>query len=119
MKDTRPAALGLKRFPAKWRPVRVKKTRQIKNQGSDSIGTEKGLDVDVRGLESMISDGFVCLDLVELPVPGFLVDGSNEAMGRAVFLQPFVDGITVAAGHPDVEGDAVLMLRWSPAVPPC
>ena len=31
------------RFPAKWRPVRVKKTRQIKNlePRSDSIGTEK------------------------------------------------------------------------------
>jgi hypothetical protein len=30
------------RFPAKWRPVRVKKTRQIKNlePRSDSIGTE-------------------------------------------------------------------------------
>src|SRR6186713_3621895 len=35
----------LKRFPAKWRPVRVKKTRQIKNlePRSDSIGTEKAL----------------------------------------------------------------------------
>jgi len=33
------------RFPAKWRPVRVKKTRQIKNlePRSDSIGTEKAL----------------------------------------------------------------------------
>jgi hypothetical protein len=26
-----PAAGGLERFPAKWIPVRVKKTRQIKN----------------------------------------------------------------------------------------
>jgi hypothetical protein len=35
----------LERFPAKWRPVRVKKTRQIKNlePRSDSIGTEKAL----------------------------------------------------------------------------
>jgi methylated-DNA-[protein]-cysteine S-methyltransferase len=34
------------RFPAKWRPVRVKKTRQIKNleSRSDSIGTEKALE---------------------------------------------------------------------------
>ena len=33
----------LERFPAKWRPVRVKKTRQIKNlePRSDLIGTEK------------------------------------------------------------------------------
>ena len=31
------------RFPAKWRPVRIKKTRQIKNlePRSDSIGTER------------------------------------------------------------------------------
>src|ERR1700675_736661 len=35
----------LKRFPAKWKPVRVKKTRQIGNlePRSDSIGTEKAL----------------------------------------------------------------------------
>jgi membrane-associated phospholipid phosphatase len=44
----------LERFPAKWIPVRVKKTRQTKNLGrkhhaydleprSDSIGTEKAL----------------------------------------------------------------------------
>jgi hypothetical protein len=34
------------RFPAKWTPVRVKKTRQIKNlePRSDSIGTEKALE---------------------------------------------------------------------------
>jgi methylated-DNA-[protein]-cysteine S-methyltransferase len=34
------------RFPAKWSPVRVKKTRQIKNlePRSDSIGTEKALE---------------------------------------------------------------------------
>ena len=33
------------RFPAKWTPVRIKKTRQIKNlePRSDSIGTEKAL----------------------------------------------------------------------------
>jgi hypothetical protein len=36
---------GLECFPAKWTPVRVKKTRQIKNlePRSDSIGTEKAL----------------------------------------------------------------------------
>src|SRR5437588_12040253 len=35
----------LERFPAKWKPVRVKKTRQIKKlePRSDSIGTEKAL----------------------------------------------------------------------------
>ena len=35
----------LERFPAKWRPVHVKKTRQIKNlePRSDSIGTETAL----------------------------------------------------------------------------
>jgi hypothetical protein len=35
----------LKRFPAKWKPVRVKKTRQNKNlePRSDSIGTEMAL----------------------------------------------------------------------------
>ena len=33
------------RFPAKWTPVRVKKTRQNRNlePRSDSIGTEKAL----------------------------------------------------------------------------
>src|SRR6266545_7994952 len=38
----------LERFPAKWKPVRVKKTRQIKNlePRSDSIGTEKALDFE-------------------------------------------------------------------------
>jgi hypothetical protein len=36
----------LERFPAKWRPIRVEKTRQIKNlePHSDSIGTEEALD---------------------------------------------------------------------------
>src|SRR5882757_8476185 len=36
------------RFPAKWKPVRVKKTRQIKNPEprSDSIGTDKALARD-------------------------------------------------------------------------
>ena len=36
---------GLERFQAKWRPVRVKKTRQIKNLEPrfDSIETEKAL----------------------------------------------------------------------------
>src|ERR1700693_5680386 len=35
----------LERFPAKWVPVRVKKTRQTKMRSlrSDSIGTEKAL----------------------------------------------------------------------------
>jgi hypothetical protein len=35
----------LERFPAKWIPVRVKKTRQNKKESlrSDSIGTEKAL----------------------------------------------------------------------------
>jgi hypothetical protein len=39
--------VGLERFPAKWAPVRVKKTRQNKKlePRSDSIGTEKALDV--------------------------------------------------------------------------
>src|SRR5215216_7008091 len=39
------ARASLERFPAKWKPVRVKKTRQIKNlePRSDSIGTEKAL----------------------------------------------------------------------------
>jgi hypothetical protein len=34
----------LERFPAKWIPVRVKKTRQTKKleSRSDSIGTERG-----------------------------------------------------------------------------
>ena len=39
----KPAIGALERFPAKCEPVRVKKTRQIKNPEprSDSIGTEK------------------------------------------------------------------------------
>ena len=41
----RPRHRGLERFPAKWTPVRVKKTRQNKKleARSDSIGTEKAL----------------------------------------------------------------------------
>ena len=37
---------AIERFPAKWKPVRVKKTRQIKNlePRSDSIGTETALE---------------------------------------------------------------------------
>ena len=37
---------GAERFQAKWRPVRVKKTRQIENSEPrfDSIETEKALD---------------------------------------------------------------------------
>jgi hypothetical protein len=40
------------RFRAKWMPVRVKKTRQTKDQslGSDSIRTEKALKRDEIGL---------------------------------------------------------------------
>ncbi|MEH2504144.1 hypothetical protein V1290_002955 [Bradyrhizobium sp. AZCC 1578] len=39
----KPAIGAPERFPAKWEPVRGKKTRQIKNPEprSDSIGTEK------------------------------------------------------------------------------
>ena len=39
----KPAIGASGRFPAKWEPVRGKKTRQIKNpeRRSDSIGTEK------------------------------------------------------------------------------
>jgi hypothetical protein len=38
----------LERFPAKWIPVRVKKTRQTNNLEPrfDSIGTEKALGLD-------------------------------------------------------------------------
>ena len=41
--------MGLERFPAKWIPVRVKKTRQNKKESlrSDSIGTEKALAREV------------------------------------------------------------------------
>src|SRR5580692_989507 len=40
----------LERFRAKWIPVRVKKTRQNKNlePRSDSIGTEKALELSTR-----------------------------------------------------------------------
>jgi hypothetical protein len=44
VRDSRKTANGApERFPAKWEPVRVQKTRQIKNPEprSDSIGTEK------------------------------------------------------------------------------
>jgi hypothetical protein len=42
---TRVGSARLERFPAKWIPVRVKKTRQNKKESlrSDSIGTEKAL----------------------------------------------------------------------------
>jgi hypothetical protein len=38
------------RFPAKWKPVRVKKTRQIRNREPcfDSIETEKALVANCR-----------------------------------------------------------------------
>jgi hypothetical protein len=40
---------GLERFRAKWIPVRVKKTRQNKKlePGSDSIRTEKALEMNI------------------------------------------------------------------------
>jgi hypothetical protein len=43
-------AKNLERFQAKWRPVRVKKTRQIKNLEPrfDSIETEKALASDAQ-----------------------------------------------------------------------
>jgi hypothetical protein len=43
--------LRLERFQAKWIPVRVKKTRQIRNLElrSDSIGTEKALGKAIDG----------------------------------------------------------------------
>jgi DNA-binding HxlR family transcriptional regulator len=43
--EVKSQARALERFPAKWSPVRVKKTRQNKKQEprSDSIGTEKAL----------------------------------------------------------------------------
>src|SRR6266581_2469812 len=47
--QAQPAArASLERFPAKWIPVRVKKTRQNKSSSlrSDSIGTEKALAND-------------------------------------------------------------------------
>ncbi|HTE95488.1 MAG TPA: hypothetical protein VK678_18550, partial [Bradyrhizobium sp.] len=42
--------LLLERFPAKWIPVRAKKTRQNKEiePRSDSIGTEKALESSMR-----------------------------------------------------------------------
>jgi hypothetical protein len=47
--DKRRCATQLERFRAKWIPVRVKKTRQNKNlePRSDSIGTEKALELRV------------------------------------------------------------------------
>jgi hypothetical protein len=43
----------LKRFPAKWKPVRIKETRQIKNlePGSDSIGTQVALGTEYAKVE--------------------------------------------------------------------
>jgi hypothetical protein len=55
----------LERFQAKWKPVRVKKTRQIKNLEPrfDSIETEKAL-VDPKGYdgtgEARHQDGGSC-----------------------------------------------------------
>jgi hypothetical protein len=45
LNSKRLARAWLERFPAKWTPVRVEKTRQIKNlePRSDSIGTETAL----------------------------------------------------------------------------
>src|SRR3954452_3352117 len=45
----------IERFQAKWTPVRVKKTRQIKNLEPrfDSIETEKALDCDIARLDTL------------------------------------------------------------------
>src|SRR5688500_16737408 len=39
----------LERFPAKWKPVRVKKTRQIKNLVSVPMQSERKWTIDNRG----------------------------------------------------------------------
>src|SRR6185295_2624610 len=62
-----PAGVGIERFPAKWKPVRVKKTRQNKNlePRSDSIGTEKALgylDQDMVR-ESEVREGELTVDM--------------------------------------------------------
>jgi hypothetical protein len=46
--------VALERFPAKWIPVRVKKTRQNKKESlrSDSIGTEKALADPMKSRET-------------------------------------------------------------------
>ena len=48
------------RFRAKWTPVRVKKTRQIKNLELrfDSIETEKALEIERSGFASVLAGYF-------------------------------------------------------------
>jgi hypothetical protein len=67
--------MPVERFPAKWIPVRVKKTRQNKKESlrSDSIGTEKALGVD-QGLRAEAADAQNKRDVLErfhLTISGF------------------------------------------------
>src|SRR5882672_4872691 len=75
------SVLHLERFPAKWMPVRVKKTRQNKKiePRSDSIGTEKAL---VKRTQHQVADQRINRDhqasegerrFQELPVADFRV----------------------------------------------
>jgi hypothetical protein len=54
---------ALERFPAKWIPVRVKKTRQNKRLElrSDSIGTEKALALCLSMISAQTRSAFVRL----------------------------------------------------------
>jgi hypothetical protein len=91
----------LERFPAKWTPVRVKKTRQIKNlePRSDSIGTEKAL---VRA----VMFGVVTARLVMMlfGVAGMAMRGMGVVGGLLV-----VAGIMVLGGFAMMLGGMLVM----------
>ena len=76
---------ALERFPAKWIPVRVKKTRQNKKESlrSDSIGTEKAL-IDVGKLAQRRAENLAGL-----------ADERRPAHHRPC--------IAKGAGHPDTD----------------
>jgi hypothetical protein len=88
-----PQLVHLERFPAKWTPVRVKKTRQIKNLElrSDSIGTVKALDLGrdsatetfLKGTFSMPGDCARLRDPSARPWPGGQRAGSIATTGKS------------------------------------
>jgi autotransporter-associated beta strand protein len=74
---------GLERFPAKWIPVRVKKTRQIKNLSlrSDSIGPEKALAEKMRAPRALLAGVLLIWAVPAAAAP--VADATWNAMPRS------------------------------------
>src|SRR3954466_4364063 len=127
----------LKRFPAKWRPVRVKKTRQTKNlePRSDLIGTEMALGArrcilggdqfvnaigEILQHEILLGRGLAVVDLLgpffERHLdPERLVDGKGDVEEVQAVDSQIVDGVALrldrvarnVAGLRDNVGDLI------------